>query len=72
MGVQPLVKGLIIIVLGGLGSLPGVVLGGIVLGLLDGLAPAVLGAGWASILPLLIVIGVLLVKPTGLWGRESQ
>lgn len=68
MGVQPLVKGLIIIVLGGLGSVPGVVVGGIFLGLLDGVAPVVLGAGWASILPLIIVMIVLLVKPTGLWG----
>ncbi|MCZ7665578.1 MAG: branched-chain amino acid ABC transporter permease [Thermoleophilia bacterium] len=68
MGVQPLVKGLVIIVLGGLGSVPGVVVGGIFLGLLDGLAPVVLGAGWASILPLLVVMAVLLVRPTGLWG----
>jgi branched-subunit amino acid ABC-type transport system permease component len=68
MGVQPLVKGLIIIVLGGLGSVPGVVVGGLFLGLLDGVAPVVLGAGWASILPLVIVMIVLLVKPTGLWG----
>ena len=68
MGVQPLVKGLIIIVLGGLGSVPGVVVGGIFLGLLDGVAPVVLGAGWASILPLVIVMVVLIVKPTGLWG----
>jgi branched-chain amino acid transport system permease protein len=68
MGVQPLVKGLIIIVLGGLGSLPGVVMGGLLLGLLDGIAPVLLGAGWASILPLLVVIAVLLVRPTGLWG----
>lgn len=68
MGVQPLVKGLIIIVLGGLGSVPGVVVGGLFLGLLDGVVPVALGPGWASILPLIIVMIVLLVKPTGLWG----
>lgn len=70
MGVQPLIKGLVIIVLGGLGSIPGVVVGGIFLGLLDGVAPVVLGAGWAAIIPLIVVMVVLMVKPTGLWGYE--
>lgn len=71
MGVQPLIKGLVIIVLGGLGSLPGVVVGGILLGVLDGVAPVVIGSGWAAILPLVIVMVVLVVKPKGLWGHEG-
>jgi branched-chain amino acid transport system permease protein len=72
MGVTPLIKGLIIIVLGGLGSIPGVVIGGILLGLLDGIAPVVLGPGWAAVIPLVIVMMVLIVKPTGLWGYERS
>ena len=72
MGITPLIKGLIIIVLGGLGSIPGVVIGGILLGLLDGVAPVVLGPGWAAVIPLLIVMAVLIVKPTGLWGYERS
>lgn len=70
MGNQPLIKGLVIIVLGGLGSIPGVVAGGIMLGVLDGVMPVVIGSGWAAIIPLVIVMIVLIVKPTGLWGYE--
>ena len=70
MGTLPLTKGLVIIVLGGMGSIPGAVVGGLFLGLVDGLVPPLLGAGPAAILPLVLVIGVLILRPAGLWGRE--
>jgi len=70
MGSQPLVKGLVIIVLGGMGSLLGAVVGGILLGLLDGIIPVVLGSAEAAIAPLIIVVIILLVKPQGLFGHE--
>ncbi|MCL4367568.1 MAG: branched-chain amino acid ABC transporter permease [Actinobacteria bacterium] len=69
MGTQPLTKGLIIIVLGGMGSIPGAVLGGIFLGLVDGVAPALLGPGWAAVLPLIAVVLVIVFRPRGLWGN---
>jgi len=71
MGFPPLVKGITIIVLGGLGSLPGAVIGGMLLGLVDGLVPILFGPAWASILPLLIVIIVLVIRPQGFFGHES-
>lgn len=71
MGTLPLVKGLVIIVLGGMGSLPGVIVGGLLLGLVDGVVPLLADARIASILPLLIVIGILLVRPQGLFGHEE-
>ena len=69
MGLLPLVKGLLIIVLGGMGSLPGAFLAGMLLGLIDGLAPILLGHAWAAIGPMLLVIVVLVVKPQGLFGH---
>ena len=70
MGLTPLLKGMTIIVLGGMGSLPGAFIGGMLLGLVDGVVPILLGPGLASIMPLLFVIVILLVKPQGLFGRE--
>ena len=70
MGLAPLVKGLVIIVLGGMGSLPGAMVGGMILGLIDGLVPILFGPALAALLPLLIVILVLVIKPEGLFGHE--
>ena len=72
MGTPALIKGITILVLGGMGSLPGAIIGGLILGLVDGLVPIVFGAAWASILPLLLVIAVLLLRPQGIMGRESK
>jgi branched-chain amino acid transport system permease protein len=70
MGLQPMIKGLVIIVLGGMGSLPGALIAGMILGLIDGLVPIMFGPAWAALLPLLIVILVLIIKPQGLFGHE--
>jgi len=70
MGGTALLKGLIIIVLGGVGSLLGVVLGGIILGLVDGVVLVVFGPVAASVAPLLLVVVILVIKPMGLFGHE--
>ena len=70
MGFAPMLKGLIIIVIGGLGSLPGAIIGGLLLGLVDGLVPIILNPAAASIIPLIIVIIIILVRPQGLFGHE--
>ena len=70
MGGVPLLKGITIIVLGGMGSLPGAVIGGMTLGLVDGVVPVLASHAWSSILPLILVILVLIVKPRGLFGHE--
>ena len=71
MGLMPLVKGITIIVLGGMGSLPGAFIAGMTLGLIDGVVPILFGAAWASIGPLLIVIVVLVIKPQGFFGHAE-
>jgi len=70
MGMQPLLKGLVIIVIGGMGSLLGAAIGGTFLGLIDTLTPILLNPAAAAILPLLIVILFLLLRPQGLFGHE--
>jgi len=70
MGTLPLVKGLVIIVLGGMGSLLGAAVGGIFLGLVDGIMPVAFGPEVTSLAPLIIVILILLARPQGLFGHE--
>jgi branched-chain amino acid transport system permease protein len=71
MGLPPLVKGMTIIVLGGMGSLPGALIAGMILGLIDGLVPILFGHAWAAIGPLLLVIVVLVIKPQGFFGHAE-
>jgi branched-chain amino acid transport system permease protein len=70
MGSLSLVKGLLIIVIGGMGSLFGAFIAGMSLGLIDGLFPILVGHAWASMSPLFFVIIVLMLKPQGLFGHE--
>lgn len=70
MGGLPMIKGLVIIVLGGLGSLAGAAVGGMVLGLIDGIVPIIFGSAAAALAPLIIVILVLLVRPKGMFGHD--
>jgi branched-chain amino acid transport system permease protein len=70
MGGLPLVKGLTIIVLGGMGSMPGAFAGGMILGLVDGVVPVLFGQAWASMGPLFLVVLILIIKPTGFFGHE--
>lgn len=70
MGSLPLVKGLVIIVLGGMGSLLGAVIGGLILGLIDGVFPVIFNPAIAAVAPLIIVIIILLIRPQGLFGHE--
>lgn len=70
MGSMALIKGLIIIVLGGMGSLLGVVVGGLIMGLVDGVVLVIFGSVAASVAPLVLVIIILIFKPSGLFGHE--
>jgi branched-chain amino acid transport system permease protein len=69
MGEQPLLKAFIIIILGGLGSIPGAILGGLMLGLIDSVVATALGAEPAFLLSFVFIILLLLFRPAGLFGH---
>ena len=70
MGGAVLMKGIAVIILGGLGSIPGAVLGGLIIGLIDGIVPVFTTTYLASLIGFGIVILILLFRPRGLWGHE--
>lgn len=67
-GITPMVKGLSIALLGGLGSVPGAVLGAIILGFNEALTSTLLGGQYVLITQFLLIILVLLVRPRGIAG----
>jgi branched-chain amino acid transport system permease protein len=64
-------KAFVICVLGGLGSVPGALVGGLALGLLESFGSIVLGSQWSTSVGFAIMILVLVVRPHGLVGRSG-
>jgi len=57
-------------VVGGIGNIPGAMLGGLVLGLLEGLAAGYGSAQWKNVIAFAVLVALLLFKPTGLLGER--
>jgi len=69
---DPLFKGLAAAVLGGLNSLPGAIVGGLILGVAEAVSGAYLAIEFKSSLAFVLIVVVLLLRPEGLLGREFQ
>jgi branched-chain amino acid transport system permease protein len=63
---------LAIVVLGGLGSLPGAILGALVIGVGEIAATSYLGAAWPVAVPFLVIIVVLIARPQGILGTRLR
>jgi len=59
-------------VFGGIGSIPGAMLGGILLGIIETMTKAYLSTQFSDAIVFLVLIIVLLVKPAGLMGKVVQ
>jgi branched-chain amino acid transport system permease protein len=70
MGGLAFIKGITLIVIGGLGSLAGAVVGGLILGVSESLFALLFESQMAVIIPLVIVIIFLIFKPKGLFGHD--
>jgi branched-chain amino acid transport system permease protein len=61
-----------IIVLGGMGSLPGAAIGAVLLGLAETLTATYVSLQWATVVPYALIVVVLLVRPQGLMGSRLR
>ena len=64
------VKGFAVLILGGLGSVPVAVLGGVILGISEALAAGFISSAYKDVIAFLVMIGVLLLRPEGLLGKR--
>ncbi len=70
MSYGAMLKGFAANLLGGLGSVPGAVIGGLLLGLIETFGVALLGSTYRNLFTFVILIGVLVLRPTGLFGAQ--
>ncbi len=71
-GAMPGIKAFVAAVFGGIGSIPGAMIGGILLGIIEILGKAYISSQVADAIVFAVLIIVLLVKPTGLFGKNIQ
>lgn len=69
LGALPGIKAFVAAVLGGIGSIPGAMLGGLMLGIIESLSKAYISTQLADAIVFGVLVLVLLVKPSGLLGR---
>jgi branched-chain amino acid transport system permease protein len=71
-GAMPGIKAFVAAVFGGIGSIPGAFIGGILLGVIEILGKAYISSQLADAIVFAVLIVVLVVKPTGLLGKQIQ
>lgn len=72
MGVMPGLKAFVAAVLGGIGSIPGALVGGIAIGILETLSKAYISTSFSDAIVFAILIIILLIKPAGLLGKKTN
>jgi branched-subunit amino acid ABC-type transport system permease component len=63
-------KAFVVVVLGGLGSIPGAIIGGMLLGIVENLASLFLDSGYRDAVGFTLLLLVLILRPRGLMGRR--
>ena len=70
MGFTPILKAFVAVVAGGIGSLPGAVLGGLVLGLTESVGARYISSGYEDAISFGLLVAILLVRPQGILGKR--
>jgi branched-chain amino acid transport system permease protein len=72
IGALPTIKAFAIIILGGLGSIPGAVIGGLLYGIAENITGYLTNSTWQNAVAFALLIAVLVVRPTGLFGEKGE
>lgn len=70
IGAMPGIRAFVAAVFGGIGSIPGAMIGGILIGIIENLSKAYISSQLSDAIVFAVLIIVLLVKPTGLMGKK--
>lgn len=71
MGNDPLLRAFLVVVFGGLGSLPGTIIAAYLIGLIEAASSYYIGIYWTPVALFTVLIVILLVRPNGLFGRSA-
>jgi branched-chain amino acid transport system permease protein len=66
------VKCFIIVVLGGLGSIPGALIGGLIIGLIESTFSQYMASTWTELIVYVVFLAVLFIRPAGLFGEKKD
>jgi len=72
LGERPLMMAFIVVILGGMGSIPGAALGGVILGFTESFVGTFYGSAWSAFLSFGVVILLLVVRPWGILGTPES
>ena len=72
MGMNAILKGIIASIIGGIGSIPGAMLGGFLLGIVENLGIWKIQAGWKDSIAFAVLILFLLFRPQGILGKKDD
>jgi branched-chain amino acid transport system permease protein len=72
IGALPTIKAFAIIILGGLGSIPGAVIGGLLYGIAENATGYLSNGTWQDAVAFALLIAVLVIRPTGLFGEKGE
>lgn len=71
MGSTVQTKGLVVCILGGLGNIEGAIIAGILMGIVESIAVSAIGSEWRDAIAYIFLLGVLYMKPSGLFGKKK-
>ncbi|HTM56872.1 MAG TPA: branched-chain amino acid ABC transporter permease, partial [Candidatus Udaeobacter sp.] len=71
MGIMPGLKAFVAAVLGGIGNIPGAVIGGLVMGIAEVLVVGYVSPTYRDAIAFILLIVILLVRPAGILGRQT-
>ncbi len=72
MGLAPLYKSWFVVILVGMGNVWGTVIGGFIVGIVEAFSYYNLGAGWQDVVSLMVIITILALKPSGIFGKSVR
>src|SRR5690606_14760991 len=69
-GLPILLKGFVVVILGGLGSFPGAIAGGLILGVVEAIGVQLTSSEWRDVIAFALMIAVIWWRPWGLFGKK--
>jgi branched-chain amino acid transport system permease protein len=71
MGLLPMVKAFAIVIVGGLGSIPGSIIAALILGYSETAVAYLASTAWTELVSLVAVVATLMIRPSGIFGRRA-